>query len=254
MLATSSVLLTVVTIGLVVAALLQYRTTKEQTDAIRGQLTTMQEQTNTMQRQLSTFNDQANSMREQTGTLRESLEETRKAVKASQTQADVSLVQANTSRISAKAAEKAVDVAQLGTRAYVSVDHMRLLNPLEANKPIVMLFEFVNDGNSPAEISGYGTYYIDRQLRDCTYSNQLAFNRIVVAPKSPRSQQIVISRTGIGQDAVDALTGCTEAGKCEWYIQLCIKTTYSTVGGRFPFENCSYYFNGLNTFLECPKQ
>jgi len=196
--------------------------------------------------QLQSVRDSAQAAKDSANAANRVVEQNRDLIAAAKTQAD-------TSRISANAAQKSAEVAMLGTRAYLSIDHMRMLNPLEANQPIDLYFEFVNDGNSPAEISGYSTYFFDTQLQDCNYGIQKAFNQIVVAPKSPRTQRVVISRSGISQVSVDEIEGCTDPNKCKRYMQFCIKGFYNTVGGEFPFENCSYYFPGLHTFLECKK-
>ena len=80
----------------------------------------------------------------------------------------------------------------VANRAYISVDHMQFSTPLEANKPIALIFEFVNDGNSPAEITGSATYYLDPNLQQCEYNSTPTFKGVVVAPKSPRTHLLII--------------------------------------------------------------
>ncbi|MEN3325587.1 MAG: hypothetical protein V7638_394 [Acidobacteriota bacterium] len=220
--------------------------TRKLAQAARDSADAAQRQAAIAEGQLQSVRDSAQAAKDSANAATRVVEQNRDLIAAAKTQAD-------TSRISANAAQKSAEVAVFGTRAYLSIDHMRMLNPLEANQPIDLYFEFVNDGNSPAEISGYSTYFFDTQLQDCNYGIQKAFNQIVVAPKSPRTQRVVISRSGISQVSVDEIEGCTDPNKCKRYMQFCIKGFYNTVGGEFPFENCSYYFPGLHTFLECKK-
>ena len=79
-----------------------------------------------------------------------------RAIQVSRDFADAATSQAETSKKSAVAAEtsaaaaqKGVEVTKLGISAYISIDKMRFFpSPLEPNKPVTVIFEFVNDGNS----------------------------------------------------------------------------------------------------------
>jgi hypothetical protein len=125
---------------------------------------------------------------------------------------------------------------------------MRFLNQLEADKKAALILQFVNDGNSPAEVTGTATYYIDSNLQPCEYSNTPAFNGIVVAPKSPRTHHVVISQKGFSRLQVDDI----QEGRM--YFQMCIRATYSTLNEIYTFENCSYYSPELKAFMECKKE
>jgi hypothetical protein len=171
--------------------------------------------------------------------------------KAAQIQADASSAAAKSAAISATAAQKGVEATKSGilisNRAYISVDKMRFLKPLEANQPVVLIFEFVNDGNSSAEINGAGSHFLDASLRECRYADR-AFKKIMVSPKSPRTQTVDISPKGFSQSEFDDL----QQGRR--YIQVCTRITYTTLDKDYPYENCSYYFPAMKTFLECPKK
>jgi hypothetical protein len=172
-------------------------------------------------------------------------------VKAAQIQADASSAAAKSAEISAKAAQTGVETTKSGilisNRAYISVDKMRFLNPLEANKPVVLIFEFVNDGNSSAEINGAGSHFLDASLRECRYADR-AFKKIMVSPKSPRTQLIDISPKGFSQSEFDDI----QQGRR--YLQICTRITYTTLDKDYPYENWSYYFPEMKTFLECKKR
>jgi hypothetical protein len=170
---------------------------------------------------------------------------------AAKIQADASLAPARAAETSAKAGEVGVDITKSGitiaNRAYISVDKMKFLNPLEATKPVVLIFETVNDGNSSAEINGRGSHFLDTNLQQCKYGG-LAFERILVAPKSQRTQRIDISRKGFSQSEVEDI----QQGRR--YLQTCIKITYTSLNENYQFDNCSYYFPEMKTFLECKRQ
>jgi hypothetical protein len=181
-----------------------------------------------------------------------------RAIQVSRDFADAATSQAETSKKSAKAAESSATTAQRGlevmksgivitNRAYISIDKMRFFpNPLEPNKPVTVIFEFVNDGNSSAEVNTGGTWYFDTSLRECEYSGKLV-RPIVVAPKSPRTQQWTIFQQGLSQPDIDAIQQGRKV------FQICIKGTYTTLNERYPIEDCSYYYPEMNTFMVCKK-
>jgi hypothetical protein len=171
--------------------------------------------------------------------------------KAAKIQADASSAAAKSSAISAKAAQMGVETTKSGihiaNRAYVSVDKMRFLNPLEANKPVVLIFEFVNDGNSAAEINGTGGHFFHTtNLSKCRYGEPV-FRKIMVSPKSPRTQKVDISPKGFTQSQFEDIQ------QSRSYLHVCIKITYTTLNENYPFENCSYYSSEMRTFLECKR-
>jgi hypothetical protein len=171
--------------------------------------------------------------------------------KAAKIQADASLAASKSAEVSAKAAQTGLDVTKSGitlaNRAYVSVDKMRFLKPLEPNQPVVLIFEFVNDGNSAAEINGAATHSLGAGLHECKYGDQ-AFKKIMVSPKSPRTQRVDISPKGFSQSEFDDI----QQGRR--YFQVCTRITYTTLDKDYPYENCSYYFPEMKTFLECKKR
>ena len=120
-------------------------------------------------------------------------------------------------------------------------------NPLEPNKPVTVIFEFVNDGNSSAEVSSGGTWYFDTSLRQCEYSAQPVVKGLVVAPKSPRTQRVTIFQQGLSQSDIDDIQQGRKV------FQMCTKGTYTSLNESYPIENCSYYFPEMNTFMECKK-
>lgn len=170
--------------------------------------------------------------------------------KAAKIQADTSSAAAKSAEISAKAAQMGVEATKSGitiaNRAYISIDKMRFLNPLEANKPAVLIFEFVNDGNSSAEINGAGSHFLvaNADLSKCRYGD-LVFKKIMVSPKSPRTQRVEISRKRFSVSELEDI----QQGRR--YFQVCVKITYTTLNENYPYENCSYYFPEMKTFLEC---
>ena len=158
---------------------------------------------------------------------------------------------------SARAAEKSANIAQqtliVSNRAFVCIDKMRFFKPLEADKPIDLIFEFANDGNNPAELGGFSVAYISPSLRKCEYGARPNISKIIIAPKSPRTQRLNIAPNGISQQWIDAIKDCSSDGLCKRYIQVCIKTSYTTLGGEYKFEDCSYYSPGLNAFVACKR-
>jgi hypothetical protein len=161
------------------------------------------------------------------------------------------LALAKSAEISAKAAQRGIDVSESGitiaNRAYVSVDKMRFLKPLEPNQPVVLIFEFVNDGNSSAEVNGTGADFLGSDLRECRYGEQ-PFRKIMVSPKSPRTQLIDISRKGFSQSEFDDIQ------QARSYLQICIRIIYTTLDKNYPYETCSYYVPEMKTFLVCKKR
>ena len=187
---------------------------------------------------------------------KETADRAERAIRVSKDFADAAASQAETSKKTAKAAEISASAAQNGVevvktgilianRAYISIDKMRFLNPLEPNKPVSLVFEFANDGNSSAEVSGASTKYIGAILQPCKYSTEPAFQKIMVAPKSPRTQRVSIFRQGLSQQDIEAI----QQGRN--IFQICIKGTYNSLNENYQFENCSYYSPEMNTFMEC---
>jgi hypothetical protein len=181
-----------------------------------------------------------------------------RAIQVSRDFADAATSQAETSKKSAKAAESSATAAQKGVevmrsgilianRAYISIDKMKFLNPLEPNKPVIVTFEFVNDGNSSAEVNSAGTWYFDTSLRPCDYSAKPASGGTIVAPKSPRFKLVTIFQQGLSQSDIEAIQQGRKV------FQMCTKGTYTTLNESYPLEHCSYYFPELNTFMECKK-
>ena len=204
----------------------------------------------------------ADTTRDALNEAKKSNEETAKraerAIQVSRDFADAATSQAETSKKAAKAAESSATAAQRGVevaksgivianRAYISIDKMRFLNPLEPNKPVILIFEFVNDGNSSAEVSSGGTWYFDTSLRQCDYSAMPTSGGLVVAPKSPRTKMVTIFQQGLSQPDIEAIQQGRKV------FQMCTKGIYTTLNERYPLENCSYYSHEMNTFLECKK-
>jgi hypothetical protein len=187
----------------------------------------------------------------------ESAKRAERTIQVSRDFADAAISQAETSKRSAKAAENSATAAQRGVevnksgivianRAFISIDKMRFLNPLEPNKPVTLVFEFVNDGNSSAEVNGSSAWRFDSSLRPCEYGTK-PFESMIVAPKSLRTQTVSIFPKGLSQPDIDD----TQQGRM--VFQICIKGTYTTLNESYPIENCSYYYPELKTFLVCKK-
>lgn len=185
------------------------------------------------------------------------LEANQRLAAAAQLQAEGVSKSVKVGSLTAQAAEKSAGIAQqaliASNRAFVSIDKMRFFKPLEADKPIDLIFEFANDGNNPAEVGGFTVTYISPSLRKCEYGPQPNIGKVVIAPKSPRTQRVNIAPNGISQQWIDAIKDCSSDGLCKRYIQVCIKTSYTTLGGEYKFEDCSYYSPGLNAFVACKK-
>src|SRR5215831_2921929 len=124
----------------------------------------------------------------------------------------------------------------IANRAYISIDKMKFLNPLEPNKPVILHFELVNDGNSSAEVNSAGGWYFDTSLRQCDYSAKPTAGGTIVAPKSPRFKLVTIFQEGLSQSDIDAIHQRRKI------FQVCIKGTYTTLNESYPLEHCSYYF------------
>jgi hypothetical protein len=126
-----------------IQAFFSYRSLKEikrQANIMETQSTAMKEQNDIMVEQGNTMNAQLDFMEKQTRAIQESIEQNERAIEASQRQA----------KISEDTLEHAKETLSSSECAYIGIDSMKLIEPLETGKYPTIKIVFINGGKTPA--------------------------------------------------------------------------------------------------------
>ncbi len=252
----SSLLMAVATFCLAIASFYQYRT-------FQSQLATMREQAAAAKKSVDISLDQAQAVRDSAKAAKDSAaaanmltEQNKELIGAAKTQANASMSQANTSDVTAKSAQRSAEIAReamiVTSRPYV-VAFAEPFGRLEANQVAELSVRFVNDGNSPAEVTTMMQFvFSDSPAFTPTalvkadaneFSMIRYFQPTVVAPHREVSETVTSGLSLTTKD-FEAIR------KFEKWLIFYGQGSYKGVGGPYPINICRMYHYDSSTDRE----